>query len=269
MVRRGLAASRSEATTTIRAGNVSVGGRPAVKSGTLVLPEEPITVAAAAGRFVSRGGDKLEAALDRFGLDVAGKGALDAGAATGGFTDCLLTRGAEHVIAVDVGYGQLDWRLRQDPRVFVLERTNVRHLEAADLPFRPEVVTADLSFISLRVALPSLTRCAAPGAEFVMLVKPQFEADRDAVASGGGVVDPAVWRRGLESVSLAGQALGLLMRRAMASPLLGPAGNAEFLIHATAGDAADAAVDRLGGGSVDIDSVVREALALTGARARG
>jgi 23S rRNA (cytidine1920-2'-O)/16S rRNA (cytidine1409-2'-O)-methyltransferase len=231
MVRRGLATSRAEASQAIRSGKVMVSGRLAVKAGTLVLPEEPIVLSAPARKFVSRGGEKLEAALTDFGIDVAGRRALDAGASTGGFTDCLLSRGAAHVVAVDVGYGQLDFRLREDPRVTVLERTNVRDLEPGALPYLPEVLTADLSFISLRVALPALVRSSGPGATFVLLVKPQFEAGR-GLAPGGVVRDPAVWRSALDSVASAATEKGLGVLGFMASPLRGPAGNVEFLMHA-------------------------------------
>jgi len=233
MVRRGIAASRSEATNAIRSGKVTVAGRPAAKSSMLVLPEEPIAMARAARPFVSRGGEKLDAALDRFGVDVSGRTALDAGASTGGFTDCLLSREAAHVIAIDVGYGQLDWRLREDARVTVLERTNVRDLQPEALPHAPDLVTADLSFISLRLVLPTLVRCSAPGAEFVLLVKPQFEAGRSEADGGGGVIrDAEVWRRVLRSVATAAEDLGLEIDGVMPSPLLGPAGNVEFFLHA-------------------------------------
>jgi 23S rRNA (cytidine1920-2'-O)/16S rRNA (cytidine1409-2'-O)-methyltransferase len=232
MVRRGLSASRSEATLAIRSGKVTVSGRPAAKAGMLVAPEEPIRMASPARRFVSRGGEKLEAALDRFDVETAGRRALDAGASTGGFTDSLLARGAAAVIAVDVGYGQLDWRLREDPRVVVLERTNVRDLQRESLPFEPDFVTADLSFISLRLVLPSLAGLAAERADLVVLVKPQFEAGRAQVGAGGVVTDPDVWGSVLRTVSEAATANGFVVRDMMASPLVGRAGNVEFLLHA-------------------------------------
>jgi len=235
MVRRGLAPTRTEAGLAIRAGSVRVGGRPVAKVSTLVSPEEPIVVQAPGRRFVSRGGEKLDAALERFDVDVRGASALDAGASTGGFTDCLLHRGAERVAAVDVGYGQLAWSLRDDPRVTVLERTNVRALEPGMLPFAPDVVVADLSFISLRLALPALLRCASPNARFVLLVKPQFEAGPQDVGQGGVVRDPAVWSRVLQEVGTAADAAGLGLQGAMASPLAGPAGNVEFLVTGSAG----------------------------------
>jgi 23S rRNA (cytidine1920-2'-O)/16S rRNA (cytidine1409-2'-O)-methyltransferase len=207
-----------------------------MKAGTMVLPDEAITLTSAARRFVSRGGEKLDAALDRFGVQVKGLRALDAGASTGGFTDCLLSRGAEHVVAVDVGYGQLDWRIRDDPRVTVLERVNVRDLEPASLPYLPELVTADLSFISLRLVLPALLRCADPGAVFVLLVKPQFEAGKEEVGRGGVVRDPDVWRSVLARVGEASRREGLEVTGTMASPLLGPAGNVEFFVRAGRAD---------------------------------
>jgi 23S rRNA (cytidine1920-2'-O)/16S rRNA (cytidine1409-2'-O)-methyltransferase len=189
-------------------------------------------VAAPARPFVSRGGEKLDAALERFDVDPAGRDAMDAGASTGGFTDCLLARGVARVLAVDVGYGQLDWRLREDPRVVVMERTNVRDLQPQDLPFVPDLVTADLSFISLRLVLPRLGRLSAEASDLVLLVKPQFEAGRGLVGPGGVVGDPAIWGSVLRSVADASRDAGFLVRGLVPSPLLGPAGNVEFLLHA-------------------------------------
>jgi 23S rRNA (cytidine1920-2'-O)/16S rRNA (cytidine1409-2'-O)-methyltransferase len=202
----------------------------------MVRPEEPITLTAATRKYVSRGGEKLEAALERFRIDVTSLRALDAGASTGGFTDCLLSRGAEHVVALDVGYGQLDWRLREDPRVTVLERTNVRDLRPDSLPYAPNLVAADLSFIPLRLVIPVLVRCAAGGALFVLLVKPQFEAGKDEVGRGGVVRDPGVWRRTLTQVADACRREGLDLAGTMASPLVGPAGNVEFFVYARGAD---------------------------------
>jgi 23S rRNA (cytidine1920-2'-O)/16S rRNA (cytidine1409-2'-O)-methyltransferase len=263
LVRRGLTATRSEATLAIRAGRVVVGGSPAMKAATLVRPDESIALTGAPRRYVSRGGEKLEAALDRFGIDVDGVRALDAGASTGGFTDCLLSRGAAQVVAVDVGYGQLDWRLREDPRVTVLERINARDLEPGSLPYAPELVTADVSFISLRLVLPALVRCASPQAVFVLLVKPQFEAGKEEVGGGGVVRDPDVWRRVLSDVAAASRREGLEVLAAMASPLLGPAGNVEFFLHARG---AEAALNERSG--PDIDAAIDEALALVGQQGR-
>jgi 23S rRNA (cytidine1920-2'-O)/16S rRNA (cytidine1409-2'-O)-methyltransferase len=252
LVRRGLAGSRTEAQDAVRAGLVNVGGRLAAKPSTLVDPAEPLAVSRPARRFVSRGGDKLAAALERFDLDPAGLDCLDAGASTGGFTDCLLGRGAARVIAVDVGYGQLAWKLRQDTRVTVLERTNARDIDPSSMPFRPALVTADLSFISLQAVLPALGAVAVPGAAFVLLVKPQFEAGRSDV-EGGVVRDPDVWGRVLEEVSAACRRARLSVRGAMPSPLIGPAGNVEFFLLARQGD---------GGTGVNFDAAVREGLAL-------
>ena len=201
-----------------------------------------------APRYVSRGGEKLDAALTRFAVPVAGRRALDAGASTGGFTDCLLQRGATRVYAVDVGRGQLDASLRADPRVTVLERVNARTLSEAvlrdaDPDYAPcPLVVADLSFISLRTVVPALAGpVAAPGADLVLLVKPQFEAGRAAVSRGRGVVrDPQEWRTALAGVTSALHDAGTGIMGAMASPLTGPAGNVEFLVHARKGHAAPA-----------------------------
>ncbi|MCU1449659.1 MAG: hemolysin, partial [Acidimicrobiales bacterium] len=238
LVRRGLAPSRDRARADIAAGRVTVAGAPADKASRLVAPEEPVRVAGDGPRFVSRGGEKLDAALEHFAVDVAGRTALDAGASTGGFTDCLLQRGAARVVAVDVGHGQLDARLRDDPRVSVLERTNVRHLTPADLGGESfGVVTADLSFISLRTVAPALVRLAGPGADLVVLVKPQFEAGRQEASRGRGVIrDPAVWERVLDDVTAAFASEETVMMDRMRSPLTGAHGNVEFLVHLRKGD---------------------------------
>ncbi|HET8525729.1 MAG TPA: TlyA family RNA methyltransferase [Actinomycetota bacterium] len=235
LVRRGLVANTTQAAAAVRDGLVLVSGRPADKPSKLVDPAEPVELAREDEPFVSRGGDKLEAALERFGVDVAGRRCLDAGASTGGFTDCLLRRGAEHVIAVDVGYGQLAWSLRTDPRVTVLERTNVRDLTPDMLAFAPEIVVADLSFVSLRGIVPTLSGIAATDAGFVLLVKPQFEVARDRVGPNGVVRDPEAWRDAIEGVAEACAREGLAVLGAMASPVLGPAGNVEFPLHGAAG----------------------------------
>ncbi len=235
LVRRGFAATRTQAQEAVHAGLVTVGGRPAMKPATLVAPDEALGVAGPTRTFVSRGGDKLAAALDRFAVDPADRRCLDAGASTGGFTDCLLRRGAARVVAVDVGYGQLAWALRTDPRVEVLERTNVRDLVPTMLSFRPAVVVADLSFISLRLVAPRLIELAAPAADVVFLVKPQFEAGPDDVGRGGVVRDPRVWTRVIDEVAGAVTGAGAGPRGVMASPLRGPAGNVEFLLHAVVG----------------------------------
>jgi 23S rRNA (cytidine1920-2'-O)/16S rRNA (cytidine1409-2'-O)-methyltransferase len=260
LVRRGLAASREEARNLVEGGVVRVAGAPASKPDRLVAEHEPVLVSGAGRPFVSRGGEKLEAALARFRVDVAGKRCLDAGASTGGFTDCLLQRGAATVLAVDVGYGQLHPKLRHDPRVVVAERTNVRLLRAADLAGTFEVVAADLSFISLRAVVPNLAGdLACPGADLVLLVKPQFEAGRQHAARGRGVIrQPAVRRGALADVASALVETGATIMGAMASPLLGPAGNAEYFVHARAHEA---------GGWVDggpaLDAILDAAIAET------
>jgi 23S rRNA (cytidine1920-2'-O)/16S rRNA (cytidine1409-2'-O)-methyltransferase len=200
-----------------------------------VDPAEPIVLAGPPPRFVSRGGEKLAAALDHFAVDVAGLRCLDAGASTGGFTDCLLQRGAASVVAVDVGHGQLDWSLRNDPRVTVREGLNLRHATPGDLDGPFPVVTADLSFISLRVVGPALASLVAPGGDAIVLVKPQFEAGRGEVGKGGVVTDPAVHRRVVDEVTASFEALGWRCAGVMESPLKGPAGNTEFLGHFVAG----------------------------------
>jgi 23S rRNA (cytidine1920-2'-O)/16S rRNA (cytidine1409-2'-O)-methyltransferase len=235
LVRRGLVASRTEARAAVEAGLVRIGGSPATKPATLVDPSDAVSVVASVRPFASRGGDKLLAGLERFGVDPTGRLCLDAGASTGGFTDVLLRGGAARVAAVDVGYGQLAWALRQDPRVEVHERTNVRDLTPGDLSFVPNLVVCDLSFISLRVVLPALVRVSSDGAEFVLLVKPQFEAGRDQVGRGGVVRDTSVWRRVLTETVEACRAQGIDVLGVMASPLPGPAGNVEFLLHGRRG----------------------------------
>lgn len=250
LVRRGLASSRSEARHAIDGGRVTVSGRPAFKAGTLVAPGEDISVEGPARPFASRGGEKLAAALDAFAVDARERRCLDAGAGTGGFTDVLLSRGAAHVIAADVGYGQLDWRLRTDPRVTVMERVNVRSLSAEDLPYAPDLVVADLSFISLTKVLPALSAVAGPAAEFVLLVKPQFEAGPHEVRRGGVVSDPEVWRRTIEDTAEACGRLGLGALAVTPSPILGPAGNVEFLLHARKGHP---------GADLDVEAAMRRA----------
>lgn len=223
-------ASREQAQAAIAAGRVTVGGAPASKASRMVAAGEPVEILGPPPRFVSRGGEKLEAALERFAIDVQSKRALDAGSSTGGFTDCLLQRGAAHVTAVDVGRGQLDERLRSDPRVESLERTHIRDYRA-HAPF--PVVVADLSFISLRSVVESLVGAnASPGADVVVLVKPQFEAGREVVSRGRGVVrEPEVWREVLAAVASAFAAAGAARIGAMVSPLRGADGNVEFLLH--------------------------------------
>lgn len=227
-VARGLAPTRSKAQALILAGDVLVNGHPVARAGQMVTARDSIDLAARP-RFVSRGGDKLDHALSRFGIDVTGCVAADLGASTGGFTDCLLQRGAAKVYAVDVGYGQIDERLRRDSRVVVMERTNARYLES--LPEPVVVVVIDVSFISLRLILPVAAKLLAAGGSCVPLIKPQFEAGRDEVGKGGVVRDPAVHRVVIEGVIDQARESGLSLVGITASPLVGPAGNVEFLAH--------------------------------------
>lgn len=223
--------SRTEAQQAIAAGLVTVDGAPALKPSSQVHAGQSVHLAAPPRRYVSRGGLKLEHGLDRFDIDPTGRRCLDAGVSTGGFTDCLLQRGAAHVVAFDVGYGQVHERIRTDPRVTVGERTNVRHLTPADVPPpAPTLVVADLSFIALSTVLPVLRRIAADDAAAVVLVKPQFEAERTQVGRGGVVRDPAVWRTCLQRVAATATALGWGDIDATVSPAPGPAGNVEFLL---------------------------------------
>jgi 23S rRNA (cytidine1920-2'-O)/16S rRNA (cytidine1409-2'-O)-methyltransferase len=227
-VRRGLAESRTAAARLIGAGSVLVAGAPADKPSRLVAPDEPLQVLGPQPRYVGRGGEKLAAALAGFAIDVRGLVALDAGASTGGFTDCLLQAGAERVVAVDVGRAQLHERLRADARVEVRERTDIRSLPASGQ--RYPLVVADLSFISIRSVAPTLVALAAPCADIVVLVKPQFEAGRAEVSRGRGVIrDPQVWRRALEGAISAMEDAGATNMGVMVSPLRGADGNVEFL----------------------------------------
>ena len=231
LVRRGLARSREQAAELIAAGRVDIGGSPAAKPATQVGQEAAITVRQPGPGYVSRGGRKLAGALAAFdGLRVTGRRGLDAGASTGGFTDVLLAAGASHVVAVDVGYGQLAWSLRTDPRVTVLERVNVRTLTPDQVEPAPGLVTADLSFISLTLVLPALARCAAPDADFVLLVKPQFEVGKGQVGAGGVVRDPALRESAVAAVAASARSLGLGVAGVTASPLPGPSGNVEYFL---------------------------------------
>jgi 23S rRNA (cytidine1920-2'-O)/16S rRNA (cytidine1409-2'-O)-methyltransferase len=231
LVDRGLAPSRERARALILAGRVRVDDRVVSKAGTPVSDSALVELTAADHPYVSRGGLKLAGALDAFAIQVAGRRALDIGASTGGFTDVLLQRGAASVVALDVGHGQLDWRLRNDPRVIVLENVNARALSSADLPYAPDLVTIDVSFISLRHILPPLPGLVAPSADAVALVKPQFEAGRDEVGKHGLVTDPAVHRAVVADVTAAAEAAGF-ERIAMApSAITGATGNQEFFLH--------------------------------------
>jgi 23S rRNA (cytidine1920-2'-O)/16S rRNA (cytidine1409-2'-O)-methyltransferase len=230
LVDRGLAPSRERAQRLILAGAVLVADRPATKAGVLVPADAPLRLRGSASDYVSRGGEKLAGALEAFALDVAGTVALDVGASTGGFTDCLLRRGARRVIAVDVGYGQLAWTLRQDPRVVVLERTNARRLDGAMLPEAPDLATVDVSFISLALVLPAVVGTLRPGAAMVTLVKPQFEAGRGQVGKGGVVRDPAVRAEAVARVRREAEGMGLRVRGETDSVLHGPKGNREVFL---------------------------------------
>jgi 23S rRNA (cytidine1920-2'-O)/16S rRNA (cytidine1409-2'-O)-methyltransferase len=226
LVARGLAESRARAQALVLAGDVRVDGAVVTKPGQLVDDAAVLTVAAPP-RFVSRGGEKLAHALATFGIDPTGWVCADIGASTGGFTDCLLQHGAARVYAIDVGYGQLHWSLRQDPRVVALERTNIRHL--AGLPELVDLATIDVSFIGLALVLPVVRRLVKPTGEAVALVKPQFEAGRGQVGKGGVVRERAVHRQVLAAVVASAQANGFAVRGLTPSPLRGPAGNVEFL----------------------------------------
>lgn len=236
--------TRSQARSLIMEGRVRVNGTPAMKAGAGVREDAHIEVERPRA-FVSRGGEKLAHALDAFGVDVREKFALDVGASTGGFTDCLLQRGAVHVTSVDVGYGQLDWSLRNDQRVTVVERTNFRHLPDDAFARKFDLIVIDTSFISLRTILARAVGFLEPDGEIVALVKPQFEAGRERLGSGGVVRDPQVHREVLREIRDAAQAVGVKPVALTASPLLGPAGNREFLIRLrVAGEAiADAEID--------------------------
>jgi 23S rRNA (cytidine1920-2'-O)/16S rRNA (cytidine1409-2'-O)-methyltransferase len=230
MVEKGLAATREKAQALILAGAVSVGGRRAEKPGTAVAEDAALEVAAPPHPYVSRGGVKLAAALDAFGLDPAGKVCLDVGASTGGFTDCLLQRGAARVYAVDVGYGQIDARLRADPRVILRERVNARMLSEREVPEKVALAAMDLSFISARLVLPAVAPRVEAGGAIVVLVKPQFEAGRGEVGKGGIVRSEEVRERVVHEVEEAGARLSLQPGGVIPSPIAGARGNREFLL---------------------------------------
>jgi 23S rRNA (cytidine1920-2'-O)/16S rRNA (cytidine1409-2'-O)-methyltransferase len=242
LVRRGLARSRDHAAELIDEGRVHLSGTRAIKAATQVEDAAPITVAAdrRSDGWVSRGGRKLDGALRAFETHgaaptIAGRRCLDAGAGTGGFTQVLLRRGAAQVVSLDVGYGQLAWELRIDPRVVVVERTNIRHTEPRAIGGPVDLAVADLSFISLRLVLPSLMSLSRPGGDLVLLIKPQFEAGREAVRRGGVVDDPEVRRAAVTAVVEAAHDLGHGLQDVTASPLPGPAGNVEYVAWFAAG----------------------------------
>jgi 23S rRNA (cytidine1920-2'-O)/16S rRNA (cytidine1409-2'-O)-methyltransferase len=236
LVRRGLATSRTAAQASVAAGRVLVNGAPADKAGRLVATGDAVVVEGEPARFVGRGGEKLDAALDRFGIEVGGFDVLDVGASTGGFTDCLLQRGARRVVALDVGHGQLHPRIRDDDRVLVLERINIRDATPTTIGGLVEMVVADVSFISLTVIIPVLVRLCQPGSPMVLLVKPQFEAGRVEVARGRGVItDPAIHERVQGEVTAALVEAGATVVAWMDSPIRGGEGNRELLVHAVTG----------------------------------
>lgn len=236
LVRRGLARSRAQAAELIEQGRVVVRGVPAGKPATVVDRDTPVVVRDTGEReWASRGAHKLIGALDALDVPVAGLRCLDAGASTGGFTDVLLDRGAAEVVAADVGYGQLLWRLRSDERVCVHDRTNVRALEPAAIGGPVDLTVADLSFISLRTVLPALVACTATDGELLPMVKPQFEVGRDRLGAGGVVRDPALRVAALTEVTAAARALGLRLLGAVASPLPGPSGNVEYFLRLSRG----------------------------------
>jgi 23S rRNA (cytidine1920-2'-O)/16S rRNA (cytidine1409-2'-O)-methyltransferase len=249
LVRRGLARSRQQAAELIEQGRVAVRGIPAGKPATVVDRDTPVTVQESTEReWASRGAHKLIGALDALPVPVEGRRCLDAGASTGGFTDVLLDRGAGEVVAVDVGYGQLAWRLRVDDRVRVLDRTNVRTLPPDVIGGPVDLTVADLSFISLRTVLPALAACTRVGGDLLPMVKPQFEVGRDRLGSGGVVRDPRLRRDALGDVVAVARDLGLVLRGAVASPLPGPSGNVEYFLWLSrdgeADDVGDEALDR-------------------------
>ncbi|GAB4165578.1 MAG: TlyA family rRNA (cytidine-2'-O)-methyltransferase [Geothermobacteraceae bacterium] len=231
LVEKGLAGSRERARALILAGRVLVDDRPVDKAGFPVLPDTPVRVRGEDIPYVSRGGLKLAAALDFFPVQVEGRIAIDVGASTGGFTDCLLQHGAKLVYAVDVGYGQLAWSLRNDPRVVSLERTNIRHLEPDRLDRKPDLAVIDASFISLAKVLPATLRLLHRPADIVALVKPQFEVGRGQVGKGGVVRDDRLRQKALEDISACARDLGLEVVGAIESPAPGLKGNREFLLY--------------------------------------
>jgi 23S rRNA (cytidine1920-2'-O)/16S rRNA (cytidine1409-2'-O)-methyltransferase len=250
LAERGLFPSRTRAAAAVMAGHVRLGPgeRRAEKPGQLVEPDVELGVDAPPP-YVSRGGIKLRNALDALGLEVAGRRCLDVGASTGGFTDCLLQAGAEHVVALDVAYGELDWALREDPRVTVIERANARALEPSQLPYAPDLIVLDVSFISLRKVLPAVLACAADHFDALAMVKPQFEAGREHVARGGVVRDPEARRGALAAVADCGASLGASVLGFAPSGLPGPAGNLETFIWLAEG----------GRGGADAEALLAEA----------
>ncbi|MGE5302487.1 MAG: TlyA family RNA methyltransferase [Alphaproteobacteria bacterium] len=237
LIQRGLVASREEGRGKILAGEVLVNDRPLTKAGTPVDEEAAIRIKSKVAPYASRGGSKLEAALREFGVDPAGKTVLDVGASTGGFTDCLLAHGARQIFAVDVGYGQLDWRLRNDSRVIVFEKTNIRYFELEILPHPADLATIDVSFISLKLVLPQVKTLLLADSQIIALIKPQFEVGKGKVGKGGVVRSHEEHERVIEEIKNTSTNLGYRICGVFESPLLGPAGNKEFFIHLSAADA--------------------------------
>ncbi len=231
LLERGLVSSREEGRGRILAGEVIVDERPVTKAGTLINSDAPIRLRGKSFPYVSRGGAKLEKALREFKVEVRDKIVLDVGASTGGFTDCLLAHGARRVYAVDVGYGQLDWKLRNDPRVLVMEKSNIRYLKSEQFPEPPQLAVIDVSFISLRLVLPHAKMLLMPAGEILALIKPQFEVGKGKVGKGGVVRDPGEHLRVIEEIKESAVASGLEVQGVIESPLLGPKGNKEFFIH--------------------------------------
>ncbi len=231
VVQKGLATGRDQAKAYILAGQITVNGQRVDKAGTMIAETAELCFTGNANPYVSRGGLKLVKALDSFAINLSGRRILDLGASTGGFTDCALQRGASHVVAVDVGYGQLAWALRNDSRVTVLERTNARYLTMDMIGLPVDFISADLSFISLTKILPALPPLLAPKGELVVLVKPQFEAGREQVGKKGVVRDPAIHEEVIRRVAACAQEIGLIPVAVSYSPITGPEGNIEYLLH--------------------------------------
>ena len=254
LVNRGLAESREKAQAAIMAGQVFIGERRVMKASEAVRPEDPLLIRQPEKTYVSRGALKLEKAVRVFSASLKDRVILDAGASTGGFTDVCLHSGARHVYAVDVGYGQLDWKLRNDPRVTVMERTNARFLTADMFPERPEIAVMDVSFISIRLILPALISVIGDQGVIYSLIKPQFEAGRDKVGKKGVVRDPKAHEDVIRTISEFAQSIGWNVRRLDYSPITGPEGNIEFLSEIRKSDDSSAGIT-----DADIRSVVAEA----------
>ncbi|GAV22357.1 TlyA family RNA methyltransferase [Carboxydothermus pertinax] len=252
LVERGLVQSREKARALIIAGEVVVGEQKITKPGTMVLEETPIRIIGQGLKYVSRGGYKLEKALEEFKVSLQGKIVIDIGASTGGFTDCALQNGAKRVFAVDVGYGQLSFKLRQDPRVVVFERTNIRYFEGEKLPVRPDFATCDVSFISLKLVLPKIKEILVPDGQAIVLIKPQFEAGREKVGKKGVVKDPDTHREVIKEIIGFAKDTGFSVLGLTYSPITGPEGNIEYLLYLSTKKTEKEV-------SIDISRVVEEA----------